>query len=301
MKTMKSFIRQLISFIAFISIANAALLVGIIILNQQAVNNCDIDDSVDTLIIGDSHPMWSIDTSNFETIKNISLSAEGYIYTYYKLKHLLNHESHISHIYLGFSYHNLSGYYDHYISGIEFKHFIHQYLGVMNTNDFIQVFKNNPLDIFQISKNILQRGARSGLKMQCTLYGTFPESKKLEQYNTTQMQQRIQWQYYDNGQLRNPSESNIRYLDKIINLIKEKNIKLTIISTPLHQQYFELIPGEYKRIYQNYIRNNQLDLYNFNDLNLPDSYFLPDADHINYHGAVLTTAKFREYHENRQK
>ena len=128
-----------------------------------------------------------------------------------------------------------------------------------------------------------------------------PKDKKLAELDLDQMRKRIQEQFYENGEVITTSESNIEYLDKIIALLHERLVKLTILNTPLHDKYIESIPEKYINLYHEYINRNQLELYDFKDLALPDSYYLPDADHVNYNGALLTTEKFKEYHESNKK
>ena len=274
------------------------MLLAVVFLNRLAVDNCDLDDDVDTVIIGDSHTMWSIDTGDIENVENISLNAEGYVYTYYKLKYLLRTEPNISHVYLGFGYHNLSGYYDDYIFGSRFTNFIHRYIGVMPIGDIIGVILKNPKDITVVFRNILQRGGRSGLRQQCTLYGSFPNEKKTETFDFSQMQKRISEQYYDDGEVINISESNFEYLDKIIALLRKNSMEVTLLNTPMHRDYASSVPTEYRDLYHDYINQHQLKVYEFEDLTLSDSDYLPDGDHVNYDGAMLTTKKFKDDHEN---
>ena len=171
----------------------------------------------------------------------------------------------------------------------------------MELKDLVKVLLNNPRGLPVIFKNVLQKGLRSGLKKKCTLYGSFPDDKKLDELDLNRMKKRIQEQFFHNGEVITTSESNMKYLDKIIALLVNRRIKLTVLNTPLHGKYIELIPEKYTSLYHEYIKRNQLELYEFKDLALPDSYFLPDADHVNYNGALLTTEKFKEYHESNNK
>jgi hypothetical protein len=295
---MKNFLKKLGWFFIFSLLLNSAVLILIIAMNRSAVTQCDLEDDVRTVIVGDSHTMWAIDASSIEQVENISLNAEGYVYTYYKLEQLLRSESNLLHVYLGFGYHNLSAYYDEYIYGDQFKSFIHRYIGVMQARDFLNVIVNNPGDLVTIIKNILQKGGRAGLKQQCTLYGRFPSERKLETFNASQMKKRILAQYYDDGKVIGVSESNLIYLDKIVSLLRDNNIEVTLLSTPLHEDYEELVPAEFKQRVADFVSRNDLTIYAFEDLYLSDSEFLPDGDHVNYYGALLTTEKFRDYHEN---
>ena len=74
-----------------------------------------------------------------------------------------------------------------------------------------------------------------------------------------------------------------------------------MLNTPVHPGYLKSIPKKYTRLYHEYISRNRLDTYEFNDLSLSDSDFLPDGDHVNYDGAMLTTEKFRQHYESIKK
>lgn len=295
---MNGFLRKLGYFLIFSSVLSSLALLAVVFLNRFAVDNCDLADDVNTVIIGDSHTMWSIDTEDIKNVENISLNAEGYVYTYYKLQHLLSTERDISHVYLGFGYHNLSGYYDDYISGSRFTNFVHRYIGVMPVGELFWVLLKNPKDLSVAFRNILQRGGISGLKQRCTLYGSFPKEKRMETFILSSMKKRVADQYHDAGIVTPISESNFDNLNKIVALLRQNDIELTLLNTPMHRDYIESIPTEYRELYHDFINQRQLRVYEFGDLTLADTDFLPDGDHVNYSGAMLTTKRFKDYHEN---
>lgn len=295
---MNNFLKRFGQFLLFSIVINVLLLVLIVALNRVAVSRCDVGGDIKAVIVGDSHTMWSINDHDIKNVKNISLNAEGYVYTYYKLKRLLDKNEVISHVYLGFGFHNLSGYYDDYISGFQFTNIVHRYLGVMPIRDLIEFVLRNPRDVPEIFKNVVQKGGRAGINQQCILFGSFPDERKMQTFDFSKMKKRIVEQYFDDGQVIHHSESNLEYLQKIVSLLRERNIRLTLLNTPLHVNYVESIPEEYKNEYYNYIDRNQLSVYEFADLHLSNEQFLPDGDHVNYRGAILTTEKFRAFHEN---
>ena len=198
-------------------------------------------------------------------------------------------------------YHNMSSYFDDYIYGNIFRHFIHRYLGVLTLNDYFKIATKNPKNITGFSTKILQNGSETIFKKKCELYGSFPEEKMMETLERENIQKRIKSQYYKNNDVAPLSEINLHYLNKIIALCKEREIDITILSTPIHKEYKREIPEGYINIYNDFIQRNQLKLYDFSDLNLPDSCFLPDADHVNYYGSIVTTQKFKDYHEKNFK
>jgi hypothetical protein len=122
-----------------------------------------------------------------------------------------------------------------------------------------------------------------------------------ETFNMEQMEKRIRYQYYNKTEVIDTSEINIRYLNKIVDLCKEKNIKLTMLQTPMHKSYIKKVPKIYIQYFYHFIQSNNLDLLDFQNLELPDSCFLPDGDHVNYYGLKLTTQAFKNYYEKRNE
>lgn len=292
------FVKRLSKFLFICSLIFLFLQFLILFLNRSLIKKCDLRAGTTSLIIGDSHIMWSIDDSNLDHVQNISLNAEGYIYSYAKLKNALVSNPGISKVYLGMNYHNLSGYFDDYIYGGLMRHLIYRYLGVLSINDYIQILVRNPKNIIELPKCILGKGTVQVINNDCVLYGSFPDENMMEQLDREKVEKRIHEQFYKNNEVIYLSEINLLYLNKIVDLCKEKHIKLTIISTPLQIDYMKMIPEEYKNYYEKYLDENKLQHYNFGDLILPDTCYLPDGDHVNYYGAKLVTQKFKEYYEN---
>jgi RNase H-fold protein (predicted Holliday junction resolvase) len=83
-----------------------------------------------------------------------------------------------------------------------------------------------------------------------------------------------------------------KYLSKIINLCKEKSIKLYCVATPVNNKYRIKIPQNYTNKYNATIQKYLDDAtwINFSNEILPDSFFA-DADHLNYIGTKYITRK----------
>jgi hypothetical protein len=241
--------------------------------------------------------MWSINDNNIPQLQNIALNGEGYIYTYAKLKYVLEKNKNIENVYLGFGYHNISSYYDNYIFGKSSLSFFDRYIDILNFNDYLILLKNNPANIIKMGPVIIQKGIKSLYDNECSFIGSFPEEKMLETYKFEQCKKRIEEQYYMNEEILPYSKINLDFFIKIIALCNEKKLKLTILNTPLQKQYSALIPQNYIKKYDQIINQYKLQVYNFKDMELPDSCFLPDGDHVNYYGALLVSKRFKEYHE----
>jgi hypothetical protein len=292
---MKLFIKEVASFILFFVTAYLVIIACILFLNRMSLKNCHLGEKNTTVIAGDSHTMWSIDDRKLNGVRNISLNAEGYFYTYIKLQYLLKQGNEIRKLYLGFSYHNLSGYYDDYIYGRLSLFFFHRYIDILGFKDYLTLFFCNPKIVIRMSPIILRHGIVSLLNRDCTFLGNFPSEVMLKTLNSEKVKKRIQEQYYRNGSVVPFSRINVEYLIKILDLCKKNDIKIIALSTPEQKDYCQLIPHQYIDAYEQFVKEHKLTVYNFNGLVLPDSCYLPDGDHANSNGATVVTEYFSEY------
>jgi hypothetical protein len=200
-------------------------------------------------------------------------------------------------VYLGFSYHNLSSYFDDYIYGETSLQFFDRYIDILDYSDYFLLIKNNPRNIAKMGQLIIRNGITSLYDGECAFLGKFPDEKMVDTFRLEQCKKRIKDQYYQNGKILPYSEINIKFLIKIITFCNEKHLKLVVLNTPQQKNYFQLIPENYIEKYKQIVNEYKLNVYNFNDMTLPDSCFLPDGDHINYNGTFFVSKKFKEYHE----
>jgi hypothetical protein len=292
---MKLFIKEVTLFILFFVTASIVIIAGILFLNRICLKSCRFGEKITTVIAGDSHCMWSIDDSKLSGVRNISLNAEGYFYTYAKLKYLLKQGNKIRKLHLGFSYHNLSGYYDDYIYGRLSLVFFHRYIDILGFKDYMILFCSNPKNVIRMSPIILRQGVVSLLNRDCTFLGNFPSEVMLKTLDSEKVKKRIQEQYYRNGSVVPFSRINIEYLIKIIDFCKKNNIEVIALSTPEQTDYCRLIPFQYIDAYEQFTKKYNLAVYNFKGLELPDSCYLPDGDHANSNGAAVVTEYFSIY------
>ena len=293
---MRRFQLRIAAFLGVVALSYMALLASVIYLNRRALDECRLARDVDAVIAGDSHPMWSIDDSKVPGLRNVALNGEGYRYTYLKLKHLLAIEQGIKKVYVGVGYHNFSGYFDDYIHGDAFKFFAHRYLPILTGADYMQVAAEHPWGVFEFSKYLLTQGAIPGLRQECLLYGGFPADKQTKVFDPASMRRRIQSQFYKDGQVIGQSSSNVIYLQKVVDLCRTHGVQMAILNTPVHEAYVRNVPEKYHRMLVDFVEANHLEYYDFRDLRLPDSCFLPDGDHLNYEGAARATQAFANYH-----
>lgn len=294
--SIRPFVLRLFTVAAIGLVAHVVTTTSAVALNRRAARDCQIEKGVSAVIAGDSHTMWALDDSALPGVRNISLNAEGYHYTYKKLRFLFSHEPSIKVLYLGVSYHNFSNYFDDYIYGNLASHFIHRYLGLLSMADFTELAEANPGGIMSMSRAMVLRGLPAGLKERCSFYGRFPTKRQTQTFNIESTRERLRDQFFRDGQLRDESQSNLRYLNAILQLARTRDVRVVLLKTPLHPSYSEGVPRVYKTRFADFVERSGAEYYAFDDAVLPDSDFLPDGDHLNYRGAVRATEAFASYH-----
>jgi hypothetical protein len=296
---MNRFLLRLAAYLAAATSACAILFVVVVLLNRHALGACRIGDEVDSVVIGDSHTAWAIDAGSVPGLRNVSLNAEGYKYTYRKLQYLLRSKQNLKRIYLAFSYANLSAYYDEYVTGATFRMFADRYLGVLSAADLLELLRNSPSTAPDLFQRLVRGGLSAGIQQKCTLYADFfsdPTSRKFQTFKFDVMEKRIAEQYYSHDTLQGQSAQNLENLEKIIRLVREHGLELVMLNTPLHPEYAKRVPARFRQMHDSVLEQYGIPSFDFAGLELTDAAFLPDGDHVNYPGAMLATRHFAEYH-----
>ena len=116
-----------------------------------------------------------------------------------------------------------------------------------------------------------------------------PAQKFIENYESS-----IQRHFYFTEEMDSISLSSINYLDSIINYCDLNNIQLSLITTPVHSDYFEHIPPiftAYFKIKKDALIKSGIKVYDYSDTSYGEQYFI-DADHLNKLGAEKLTKNF---------
>ena len=291
---MARFIKKTILFLAINAALFLVLTTIVVFLNKSFTEDCPSTNGIENIILGDSHIMWSLDDRQLKNTRNFALNAEGYIYTFEKLRYLLNRKNDIKRVYLGFSYHNLSSYYNDYLFGALSLHFFYRYIGILGIDDYKALVWENPKNIILMPPIIFRRGLWNILSRKCTFLGKFPKKKMQQTFQIEKAKERIKAQYYSEGTIDSFSKINVDYLKKIINLCRRNGIEIIALNTPLQAEYQKQIPEKFVSEYGRLLKAYNLEVFEFSGLQLPNSYFLPDGDHVNYNGAMAVTSFFKK-------
>jgi hypothetical protein len=292
---MKSF---LINFSLFILIVGSVAF-GLSTLSDYAIKQREnsflkISRNIDKVFTGDSNIESAVNDSIIPNSLNIAQSGEAYMYTYAKIKSLLEYNNQIKTIYIGFSFWDLIEYTEElWLFSNKFaieKIALYNYL--LNYYDKSVLIKNNPkayirgvlksiLSNYQVFKRSFHREGFNGRLINFGGYENSGRDKLQEDIKINPFKEQV----FEEGLFQ------IEYLKKISELCKQKSIKLVLLNTPKHIYYYSNVP---EAIRQNWIsvrkslsRDSLLDLSTFS---FPDSCF-GDLTHLNSIGA----RRFSEY------
>jgi hypothetical protein len=250
-----------------------------------------IKANITNIIVGDSHPKMAFNDSLLFGTMNLALENEPYYYTFYKLKSLIEENSNISTVYLGFGCHNLSPLNDEITSSSYFNGA--RFFFILPIKEKFRItywyLKNLRLYI----KNILIFGVKSVSKNPSFL-GYFENTIKKEASKES-MDKRIS-HVFTKYRSESYSYYNLAYLDSIALFLKKNKIKLIGLNTPVAVYYNSKIPESYSNKFNQIKERYNLKVLNFSKLDLKNNkYFMPDGDHLNSEGAYKVTQELKQF------
>ena len=256
---------------------------------------------VTILIIGDSHTECSLNPDYMPGVKNISLSAEHYLLTYYKLKRLLDANPHIHTVVVGYSYHNLNQFYDDFLKEEEHsRQWINPYFPLLDAEgqDMVQGTPG-----YLVSKLKYHYGLplKLDFALLCKLlsgtllvedfsfWGHFREDP-LNLLQAKYLKRTLDIHFYREGGIQGLSPLQIYYLFRIAEECEFRRVNLVLLMTPLHKTYRSNIPPGFPEFYRGLAdtltrRYPHTHFKDFSELAVPDNFFR-DTDHMNKYGAL---------------
>ena len=249
------------------------------------------------LFLGASHPYHGINDSLLVSAKNISHPSERYLYTYLKLQKLLETNSQVDTIFLEGSSTDLWQDTDYkYYDINEQSYYIPAYWPLFGMDEWKVVLKKPRSVISYFGTTLLKRDFFHPQTYLESFGGkpTVEERKKvidLKSVRRSWALDKVKTEYGDYGY-----EVNYKYLRKIVDLCKQKGIKLYLIGYPLYNESLT-----YDRDFCARMRKknfNDVEYLDYVNWKVPDSCRM-DAHHLNGRGAVLFTNELKNrFHLN---
>ena len=172
------------------------------------------DENLDILFLGDSHVTFSVNDSIIKNASNESKMAEPYYYTLQKLKYIYKNQN-ISHVFVGFSYHNISFYYNSLIDGSISSVFPKKIFFCLDFIEKLRVFYWNKIKLPNVLIEIINSAYSKceNLELEKQKY-SFSDGYYNELYDEKavikSIQERIQLQFYKSN-----NHGNSKHLSKV--------------------------------------------------------------------------------------
>ncbi len=238
------------------------------------------------VILGHSHPAYAFNDSLIDNFWNGAQSMEGYFFTYYKTKKLLEANKQIKAVFIEYTNNQIEKYADENVWGKYLPYLIPRMYPVLDIRGQFTLLCRNPLGFAQnvpssLKKNLLflWSGKKSFLE------ATWAPTDFITYVNKDTLP--IQPSFTDpvpkKSQIESSiSENNLYYLTKVLKLCSDNKIKVYLIRCPLPPS----------RLYYNDSLLNKIKEKEFPDVPFLDFINYPlfnsdfaDRAHLNYIGA----------------
>jgi len=199
------------------------------------------------------------------------------------LKKLLEENKQIKKVFLGAGYHNLSNYYDDFIDGEYSLSVSPKYFYLLPFEEQMNLMRWNYSNLSIFLKKVFTLSFRYLLNKNFD-YGGYKNDFIRVSANQKSMDKRLNYQFYKDGKLNQFSETNLKYLNMIVNLCLQYKVELILLNTPLHPYFRNKIPGAYVMKFKEIVDSNKFKLMDFEQIKFNDNCFIPDGDHLSGEG-----------------
>lgn len=210
----------------------ANMIINSFIYNRQSVHL----KNTNVIIVGDSHPEKSLDTSYFNDTQNISQPGEPYVLTYWKLKKIFQSYTPDTLI-IGFAPQNITQYNDLKFSDDRWSS--EMFKRSYPIHELSKISDAIAVDYKSFYKVLWKQTAFYPKTNHINYIGNYSNHNQSDLSDSTFA---VKTHYYHNGAELKVSKMAINHLDSIIRLCNSKNIELIMTSNPVHKNYLKNIP-----------------------------------------------------------
>lgn len=298
---LNSKLKQVLISLIFISISAVAVLVKINLFASNTAHEITFPDNPRVILAGDSHGQVGFATEFINSSVNICQSSERSIFTYYKLKKILESKNNIETVILSYSYHSLAEirikgsnaemlrrY--HLIVDDKFYNELHEQ-GRTSSNlvlRYLADIKKIPIGIANDIVEYVELN-RSTSPDRFSFLGGYIYDYTSIIGNESFVDRAILRHYYLEDEIKDFDISNIIYYQKISDFCMQHGVKLYLVNTPVHKAYYTKIPKKFTEKVDSLghsLSNEKTTYVNLSQVALPDSCF-GDYDHLNWYGSII--------------
>lgn len=257
-----------------------------------------LEPNVKSIVIGHSHAECAINDNMISGVKNMAESGEAYFYSYLKTKKLLEENPQIENVYLELANNQLSikseeGLWKNKYLNYRFP----KYSFLMEGNDLLSFYMKGESSIFSVLALSIQDQFSYLISSKSALeffeWGGFIALEE-------KLHVAKEWSQIEKGVYLLNSERTIKDLNRIIDLCKDRGVKLHLFRSPVHKEYPGRINESYYTSIIEGLESEGVMYKDYANMELPDSCFA-DYGHLNVHGAGYFTKVFIEDHNLEKK
>lgn len=295
---MRTFLLKLLLFITIC----ITLVTGMIYLSDALINNrkgrlLTINPDIYLVFAGNSTVECSVDDRLIDHSINIAQAGEAYLYSYAKIKALLEANAHIRNVFISYSYADLLIEKEEtwLLSNYFMVEKVQNYNYLLDRQERLLLIRSNPAAYLSgVAKSAIKSFETVAISSGTGGHGNsipdFGGYKRLERDKLsidpaleTGSDEKVQ-----------QSTNQVKYLRMISELCHQYSVKLVLLNPPKHKSYNERVNHEIRQLWLD-VRNSLpadslLDLSGFL---MPDSCF-GDLSHLNYKGASVFSHHLNE-------
>ncbi len=298
---MRAFVRRTVLFIFIGFLGLVMLVVCLNEFNKKVSKEELLDGKITTVFVGDSHVGNAINDSLIDNCINMAQNSESFYFSYFRLKRLLENNSSIKEVWLGYGYHNISSYYDQFVFGKYSNVVSSRYFYWLPVETKMELLIANRNDFFSYLKAIVKTGFQNAFSSEKTYQEGYTNDFSKTTANIKSIQRSIQYQYFEESVPNDYSSMNIRYLFGIKQLCDSFKVDLILINTPIHPSYLNLVPEKIVEKYYSVADSLHVHLVDLSDLLDKDSFFTPDGHHVSLEGSLETGMYVKDFLQKRIK
>jgi hypothetical protein len=285
---MKKFFRYCLVFITpFIGLLLLMDVISSSVICNNATLNAKAERSI--WVLGHSHPQCAFHDSILPDMANFATSGESYYYTYFKTRMLLHTANQPSVVFIEFANNQITPRMNDWIWSDE--HLSKQYSELqpfISYSDQLLLGTNNPkgfINAFALAnRRKWERISRRSFDYDDQVGGYLPLRKSNIDSLLHASADSAELKWLDRApDTTQVSESNVIYLQRLIDLLCSRNCKVYLVRSPLHKRYsgYEN-ESTYQAIRMKHF--SDVEFLDFSDVPLTDEEF-SDFEHLNYRGA----------------
>jgi hypothetical protein len=250
-----------------------------------------ISDKYTSIIMGHSHPECALNDSLLNGFKNYAESGEAYIYTYYKLRKILEVNPEVKNIFIEFTNDQIDIEMNKWVFDDKFiSEKFSKYYPIISMGAYLSFLEKNPASTLNALVTGTIENSKFLSKDESSTFMKWGGYRYLRISKVDSIIKKLSISTLNNQRL---SEINISYLKKIIQLCNEKNKNIYLIRSPIHKKYFELVNE--KQFQQTLEKNfSATPFLDFGSVPLKNEEFL-DLEHLNSYGAQKFSKLFNNF------